>query len=126
MSIYSTNHQTWIRPWAPGEPWPDDVIILAATMEQALTDLEERARYLWERILRQRVERDQAHADEDWVWYDVNERLITRMRTQLRSVLRARRVVRDHVERQQDRIDAAVKEHWLDGPLWDRQAAGDR
>lgn len=105
----SAQPSTWIGSWTPGQAWPDNVMVLAATPDQALADLEERARHLVHRIAGNYRTFRRWDAADDTHWTSAAREVIRRDHIELRAVLRARRVVRSQVERHQDRLDAEAK-----------------
>lgn len=101
---------TWTSDWSPGDPWPDDVLVLAATPEAALADLEERARFLVRGIIGNYKTFRRWNAADDTHWTSAAKETIRRHKVELRAVLKARRVVRGQVDREQDRVDAEAKQ----------------
>lgn len=101
---------TWIGGWRPGDPWPEDVLVLAATPGQALADLEDRAQHLVRRIAGNYATARRWEAALDTIWSGMARDTIRRDRVELRAVLKARRVVRAQVERDADRLDADAKD----------------
>lgn len=116
---------TLIRDWRPGQPLPPDVVILGPTPAATLHAIEERLRWNAERIAGHRaVLRATTHADRV-IWHPAAQHALDETRIQYRALLRARRAVRQMVERDEDRVEAEAKNP-MAGPLWDRHLAGDR
>jgi hypothetical protein len=95
--------------WSPGQPRPASMVVLG-TPESTLRQLEDRARWLIDKIVGEYRSIRRWSAEGDTFWPAIARRSIVTDRLELRAVLRARRAVRATVEREEDRVDEASKE----------------